>query len=124
MLKIFIKCFLFFTFSLFLCLGTPATIWAEETYRITEQELTQLETNLATLKSNNEKQLSELNKLSKQLIESRTLQQLTQTSLDNANKYLEAYAKEVKAKQRRLKWQRNIAYAICGGLTYAIFKYH
>lgn len=97
---------------------------AEQTYRITDQELTQLETNLATLKINNNKQQKELQNLLIQLNESKVLQQQTQTSLDNANKYLAEYGKEVKARERRLKRQKNIAYAITGILTYVLIKKH
>ena len=102
-------------------LGSPATCSASGTYQITEEELTQLETNLRKLEQLSSTQKTELTRLQEQLAQSQkqlqmlkaqlntSAEQLTtaQNSLDNANKLLQEYAIEAKNKRLRVKAQRN-----------------
>ena len=96
--------------------GTP-----EPMYQITESELRTLETNLAQLRSANERlqvdlraqsseatQLKkELAALRKELSDLKALSVTQESSLTNANKLLEEYAIEAKRKRLRIKAQRN-----------------
>ena len=96
--------------------GTP-----EPVYQITETELSQLETNLAQLRSINERlqvdlkvqsqeatQLrKELDELKKQLSDLKQLSVKQEDSLTNANKLLAEYATEAKRERLRIKAQRN-----------------
>ena len=93
----------------------------EPMYQITESELRTLETNLAQLRSANERlqvdlraQSSEATALRKEVTALRKelsdLKQLSVTqesSLTNANKLLEEYAIEAKRERLRIKAQRN-----------------
>ena len=90
-------------------------------YQITETELVQLETNLAQLRSINDRltvdlreQSSEATQLKKELAELkkeleqlRSLSQKQGDSLTTANKLLEQYAIEAKRERLRIKAQRN-----------------
>ena len=96
--------------------GTP-----EPMYQITESELTTLENNLAQLSSiNNRLQVDlreqsneatrlrqELDALKRELEQLRSLSQMQESSLTNANKLLEEYAIEAKNERLRIKAQRN-----------------
>lgn len=96
--------------------GTP-----EPMYQITESELRTLETNLAQLRSANERlqvdlraqsseatQLKkELTALRKELSDLKALSVTQESSLTNANKLLEEYAIEAKRERLRIKAQRN-----------------
>ena len=96
--------------------GTP-----EPMYQITESELRTLETNLAQLRSANERlqvdlraqsseatQLKkELAALRKELSDLKALSVTQESSLTNANKLLEEYAIEAKRERLRIKAQRN-----------------
>lgn len=109
---------------------------AAETYTITAQELTTLETNLTQLEAINNQsqqeskmlreQLAEAKKqltmLTQQLNELKAASEQQQQLLQTANQSLEQYAQEEKAKQRSLKRQRNIAYIIAAGLLYVAAK--
>lgn len=100
--------------------GTP-TKQPVVMYQITEQELSQLETNLATLRSIKDRltvdlkvqsdeatQLrKELAALKKELEQLRSLSQTQGNSLTNANRLLEEYATEAKRERLRIKAQRN-----------------
>ena len=117
-------------------LGSPATCSASGTYQITEEELTQLESNLSQLSSINtklqlesKKQLQQVAQLQSQVAQLKSqlaqLQEASQTqedSLTNANKLLEEYAIEAKNERLKIKAQRNTyfimmvaatAFAVC-----------
>lgn len=93
----------------------------EPTYTITETELTQLENNISTLKSINDRlqmdlktQSSEatllrkeLDALRKELSDLKQQSMMQESSLTNANKLLETYATEAKRERLRIKAQRN-----------------
>ena len=105
-------------------------------YRITEAELTRLETNLTQLEAINNQSQQESKMLRKQLAEAKKqltmlTQQLNELKADSeqqqqllqtANQSLKQYAQEEKAKQRGLERQRNIAYIIAAGLLYVAAK--
>ena len=102
-------------------------------YRITEAELTRLETNLTQLEAINNQSQQELQMLREQLtvsqealtkakqqsaeqqVQLQNLKIITKQQdslLQSANKSLNEYEQEMKEKQRSLERQRNIAYVI------------
>lgn len=95
--------------ALFLLASVQSSAFAVE-FVVTEQELMQLETNLIQLKTLNNELQTELANL-KQLTE--TQEQL----LMSANKLLNEYAKDQRAKLRQLKLQRGL---LIGGLLAAL----
>ena len=120
--------------SLLLCswLGLfPATCSASGTYQITEEELTQLESNLSQLSSINtklqlesKKQLQQVAQLQSQVAQLKSqlaqLQEASQTqedSLTNANKLLEEYAIAEKNKRLKIKAQRNTYFVMMVAAT-------
>ena len=120
--------------SLWLAAGSASQ--AEEMYQMSENELTQLETNFQTLKRHNEtkqqllteqkKQLTEANQqletVKKELTASKSLNDQTQKSLERANQSLQQFEDEAKRKIRVKTRQRNLWIAISGGLLYAWIK--
>ena len=126
------------------CLWLPATgNTAEKTYRITEQELNQLESSLTQLQQLNEKSQTELSLLKTELKISKTelskvkqqsimlkneLTVLKRTSqmqtdlLQGANASLKTYAAEEKKRMQAIKNQRNIAYGVGAVLLYALVR--
>lgn len=92
-------------------------------HEITEQELTQLETNLNKLKASNEnkqallnQQKAQLQEAQKQIQESKTLNSQMEKSLESANKYLNEYEKEMnhkmRVKERQLRTWKVISVAL------------
>ena len=116
---------------LWLAAGTASR--AETMYQISESELTQLETNLQTLKRHNETkqqllteqktQLTEANQqletVKKELIASKNLNDQTQKSLEKANQSLTELEKEAAHKVQVKARQRNLWIIIAGGALYA-----
>ena len=117
-----------------------SSVQAETMYQISETELTQLETNLETLKAHNQerqkvlteqatllnqqketikKQASELSSLKKEIEISKAANEETKKSLESANAYLTKFEDEAKRKIRVKTRQRNLWIAISGGLLYA-----
>ncbi len=109
----------------------------EPVYQITESELTMLETNLAQLKSINDRLQTdlkaqsseatllrkELDALRKELSDLKQQSMMQENSLTNANKLLEEYAIEAKRERLRIKAQRNTwAAAALVAATVAIVK--
>lgn len=113
-----------------------STSQAEEMYQISETELTQLETNLQTLKAHSkerqkvlteqatllDQQREELKKLKEEISNSKAANEETKKSLENANAYLTKLEKEEKRKIKVKTRQRNLWIAISGGLLYAWIK--
>ena len=120
-----------------------SSVQAETMYQISETELTQLETNLETLKAHNQerqkvlteqatllnqqketikKQASELSSLKKEIEISKAANEETKKSLESANAYLTKFEDEAKRKIRVKTRQRNLWIAISGGLLYAWIK--
>ena len=129
LLLLFLSCLL--AWSL---LGSPATCSASGTYQITDQELTQLETNLSKLQQISTTQRMESARLKEQLTKSEQgLQMLksqlatstaqllqAQNSLQNANQLLQEYEQEAKRQRLKIKAQRNTWIAIAGCLLVAL----
>lgn len=113
-----------------------SSVQAETMYQISETELTQLETNLETLKAHNQERQKVLTEQKKQLIEanqqletvkkeltaSKSLNDQTQKSLEKANQSLTELEKEARRKVQVKARQRNLWIAISGGLLYAWIK--
>ena len=123
--------------ALLFCAFLPGLqVQAETMYQISETELTQLETNLETLKAHNQErqkvlteqatllnqQREELKKLKEEISSSKAANEETKKSLENANAYLTKLEKEEKHKIRVKTRQRNLWIAISGGLLYAWIK--
>lgn len=130
--------------ALLFCAFLPGLqVQAEMMYQISETELTQLETNLETLKVHNQerqkvlteqatllnqqketikKQASELSSLKKEIEISKAANEETQKSLARANESLKQFEDEAKRKIRVKTRQRNLWIAISGGLLYAWIK--
>ena len=113
---------LLFCWWLLVASGTcSASEMPEPMYQITESELRTLETNLAQLRSANERlqvdlraQSSEatalrkeVTALRKELSDLKALSVTQESSLTNANRLLEEYAIEAKRERLRIKAQRN-----------------
>lgn len=113
-----------------------STSQAEEMYQISETELTQLETNLQTLKAHSkerqkvlteqatllDQQREELKKLKEEISSSKAANEETKKSLENANASLKQLEDEAKQKIKVKTRQRNLWIAISGGLLYAWIK--
>ena len=111
--------------------SAPATCSASGMYQITEEELTQLESNLSQLSSINtklqlesKKQLEQVALLQSQVAQLKSqlalLQEASQKqedSLTNANKLLEEYAIAEKNKRLKIKAQRNTYFALLVAAT-------
>lgn len=130
--------------ALLFCAFLPGLqVQAETMYQISETELTQLETNLETLKAHNQerqkvlteqatllnqqketikKQAGELRRLKKEIVISKTANEETQKSLLRANRFLQQFEDEAKRKIRVKTRQRDLWIAISGGLLYAWIK--
>lgn len=106
----------------FLLLALPISSCMAQTYSVTEQELTRLETIFEQLESNNKQQEQKLLKASELLMKSEQQilslsERLTkaeqsinqaQNSLQKANESLSKYEKETQAEIKALKLQRTI----------------
>ena len=130
--------------ALLFCAFLPGLqVQAETMYQISETELTQLETNLETLKAHNQerqkvlteqatllsqqketikKQAGELRRLKKEIVISKTANDETQKSLLRANRFLQQFEDEAKRKIRVKTRQRNLWIAIAGGVLYAYVR--
>ena len=130
--------------ALLFCAFLPGLqVQAETMYQISETELTQLETNLQTLKAHSQerqkvlteqatllnqqketikKQAGELRRLKKEIVISKTANEETQKSLLRANRFLQQFEDEAKRKIRVKTRQRNLWVAISSGLLYALVK--
>ena len=86
---------------------------------ITEQELSQLEVNLNQLEVNNKKSQEEVKKLKRELTVLTVQSENQQKSLQIANESLRKYEKEMKAKLRKTKFERNLV--LCA-LVYVTIK--
>lgn len=116
-----------------LLLSSCGTCLAEAQYTITETELTQLESNIATLKQQRSLLQTEFTKLKiqqerldkqvttleNQLAMSKSLSNTLEMQLSQANKFLDQYAKEEKAKINKYRLQRTIAYTLLIGVACA-----
>lgn len=137
------KSFFVLVLACLLWLAAGTSSQAEMMYQISSSELTQLETNLQTLKAHSQerqkvlteqatllnqqketikKQAEELRRLKKEIVISKTANEETQKSLLRANQFLQQFEDEAKRKIRVKTRQRNLWIAISGGLLYALVK--
>lgn len=133
-----------FASCLALLLALPAATYAsEKTYRVTETELGQLESNLTELQKVNTEQKKNSETLKTELTESQTKlkkaetesvrlsEQLTglrktateqEALLEKANQSLAEYAKEEKREKQRLRLQRDLGWSVAILATAAYIK--
>ena len=126
------KRLLLFAFCSLLWLAAGASSRAEEMYQISESELTRLEANSNQLAKNNETkqqllieqqtQLTEANQqletVKKELTASKSLNAVTQRSLEKANQSLTEYEKEARHKVQVKARQRNLWIGVAGVAVY------
>ena len=119
------KRLLWLALCLLLWLAAGTSSQAETMYTISESELTQLETNLQTLKSHNEtkqqlltEQKQQLETANKQLAELKSLNDRTQKSLEKANQSLAELEKEARHKVQVKARQRNLWIGVAGVAVY------
>ena len=113
-----------------------STSQAEDMYQISETELTQLETNLQTLKAHSkerqkvlteqatllDQQKEELKKLKEEISSSKAANEETKKSLENANAYLTKLEKEARHKVQVKARQRNLWIGATALMMYAYIK--
>lgn len=113
-----------------------STSQAEEMYQISETELTQLETNLQTLKAHSkerqkvlteqatllDQQREELKKLKEEISSSKAANEETKKSLENANQSLVELEKEAARKVQVKARQRNLWIGATALMMYAYIK--
>ena len=119
-----------------LWLAAGSTSQAEEMYQISESELTQLERDLNQLEKSNankqqllteqKTQLTEANQqletVKKELTASKSLNAVTQRSLEKANQSLTEYEKEARHKVQVKARQRNLWIGATALMMYAYIK--
>lgn len=110
------------------CLLSLLSFWAlpvdaaspfssEKTYRITETELSRLESDLDRALTENGKQKEQSERLRKQLRTLETQSEERKKALETLRKSFKEYAKEEQKKQRRLRRERNGAAVIAAVLA-------
>ena len=119
-----------------LWLAAGSTSQAETMYQISEGELTQLETNLQTLKAHSkerqkvlteqatllDQQREELKKLKEEISSSKAANEATQKSLERANQSLTELEKEARHKVQVKARQRNLWIGATALMMYAYIK--
>lgn len=117
--------------SLIFCLFFLLSFWAlpvdgaspfssEKTYRITETELSRLESDLDRALTENGKQKEQSERLRIQLRTLETQSEERKKALETLRKSFKEYAKEEQKKQRRLRRERNGAAVIAAVLAAAL----
>lgn len=113
------------------CLLSLLSFWAlpvdgaspfssEKTYRITETELSRLESDLDRALLENGKQKEQSERLRIQLRTLETQSEERKKALETLRKSFEEYAKEEQKKQRRLRRERNGALGLVGLMVVAL----
>ena len=93
---------------------------SEKTYRITETELSRLESDLDRALLENGKQKEQSERLRIQLKNLETQSEERKKALETVRKSFEEYAKEEQNKQKRLRRERNAALGLVGLLAVAL----
>lgn len=93
---------------------------SEKTYRITETELSRLESDLDRALAENGKQKEQSERLRKQLKALETQSEERKKALETVRKSFEEYAREERKKQERLRRERNGAAVIAAVLAAAL----
>lgn len=115
-----IFCLLFLLFSSALSADAASPVSSEKTYRITETELSRLESDLDRALEEKGKQKEQSERLRKQL---RTLENQSEErkkALETVRKSFEEYAEEERKKQKSLRRERNAAIGLAGLLAVAL----
>lgn len=93
---------------------------SEKTYRITETELSRLESDLDRALLENGKQKEQSERLRIQLKNLETQSEERKKALETLRKSFEEYAKEEQKKQESLRRERNVAIGLAGLLAVAL----
>lgn len=93
---------------------------SEKTYRITETELSRLESDLDRALLENGKQKEQSERLRLQLKNLETQSEERKKALETVRKSFEEYEREERKKQERLRRERNAAIGVAGLLTVAL----
>lgn len=93
---------------------------SEKTYRITETELSRLESDLDRALLENGKQKEQSETLKKQLKNLETQSEERKKALEMVRKSFEEYAREERKKQESLRRERNAALGVVGLLAVAL----
>lgn len=93
---------------------------SEKTYRITETELSRLESDLDRALEENGKQKEQSETLRKQLRTLETQSEERKEALETVRKSFEEYAREERKKQEILRRERNVAIGLAGLLAVAL----
>lgn len=93
---------------------------SEKTYRITETELSRLESDLDRALTENGKQKEQSERLRLQLKNLETQSEERKKALETVRKSFEEYAREERKKQENLRRERNAAIGVAGLLAVAL----
>lgn len=102
-----IFCLLFLLFSSALPVDAASPFSSEKTYRITETELSRLESDLDRALDEKGKQKEQSERLRKQLKTLESQSEERKKALETVRKSFEEYAEEERKKQKRLRRERN-----------------
>lgn len=112
-----IFCLLFLLFSLALPVDAASPCASEKTYRITETELSRLESDLDRALLENRKQKEQPERLKIQLKHLETQSEERKKALETVRKSFEEYESEKRKKQEKLRRERNGAAVIAAVLA-------
>lgn len=115
-----IFCLLFLLFSSALSADAASPVSSEKTYRITETELSRLESDLDRALEEKGKQKEQSERLRKQLKTLESQSEERKKALETVRKSFEEYAREEQKKQKRLRRERNAAIGLAGLLAVAL----
>lgn len=115
-----IFCLLFLLFSSALPVDAASPFTLEKTYRITETELSRLESDLDRALDEKGKQKEQSERLRKQLKTLESQSEERKKALETVRKSFEEYAEEERKKQKRLRRERNAAIGLAGLLAVAL----
>ena len=114
-------CSLFFLLSFWaLPVDAASPFSSEKTYRITETELSRLESDLDRALMENGKQKEQSERLRIQLRTLETQSEERKKALETVRKSFEEYEREERKKQERLRRERNAAIGVAGLLAVAL----
>ena len=112
-----IFCLLFLLFSSALPVDAASPFTLEKTYRITETELSRLESDLDRALEEKGKQKEQSERLRKQLKTLESQSEERKKALETVRKSFEEYAEEERKKQKSLRRERNGAAVIASVLA-------
>lgn len=112
-----IFCLLFLLFSSVLSADAASPVSSEKTYRITETELSRLESDLDRALDEKGKQKEQSERLRKQLKTLESQSEERKKALETVRKSFEEYAEEERKKQKSLRRERNGAAVIAAVLA-------